>query len=440
MALFALALVLSCTSASLSSCRSEPAGGANGPWRGTIEAEDGVTTVINESGTVWDGGSRLVEVATIGTGDSAEYIFDEPGGVATDGEQIYVTDREASVVRVYDMEGRYLEDLGGRGQGPGEMDAPKGIGIAADGRILVQDNGARRIHVFNRDHEYIESWERVWTSSTWDERFTVTPDGRAYILNNMIPTGAGTRPEDYRRAMVPWGPTGHREGVAIDIPVLPLREDSHVGWGAGWSIGGADVPFMPRPHWMMAKDTTLVIGLPDEYRFEIRHPDGSTTVVERAVQPVRVQRGEFDWWKQNIVLWARQRYPSWSWNGPSAPRYKPFFDGLYLDEAGRVWVLRELEGQAVEDCAEGSDDYWERLERPCWQQPRAFEIFSPEGRLLTTAPYFGKISRYFLPLIDGDIVLIPEEDPNGNVFVRHYRWAIPEGVEDGSVRQIGRDQ
>jgi hypothetical protein len=31
-------------------------------------------------------------------------------------------------------------------------------------------------------------------------------------------------------------------------------------------------------------------------------------------------------------------------------------------------------------------------------------------------------------VIDGENVLIPEEDPNGNVLVRHYRWEVPEGA------------
>ena len=110
-----------------------------------------------------------------------------------------------------------------------------------------------------------------------------------------------------------------------------------------------------------------------------------------------------------------------------APRYKPFFDGLFFDEDGRVWVLRELAGAALEDCAEDSDDLWERLEHPCWQRIRVFEVFSQDGKLLTRVPYVGKISRNFQPLIDGEIVLIPEEAPNGNVFVRHYRWVMPQG-------------
>lgn len=411
----------------ITSCTPEAVDPLGGEWRGTITTEGNVTTVVNESGSAWEGESRLIEVATVGTGDTEEYVFAEPGGVATDGEHILVTDRAASVVRVYDMQGQHLMDMGGQGQGPGEMDGPKGIGIAGDGRILVQDNSARRIHVFSSNFEFLESWSRVWPSARWHEYFTVAQDGRAYIYERTNSGDKRSKPEDTRWDMVPYGPTG-RAGAVVDIPDLQYSRDSYVNWGAGWNMRRADVPFMPWPHWAMARDTTLVLGSQQEYRFEIRHPDGTTTVGEHAVQAVRVQRGEFEWAKKNIVLQARQRYPQWSWSGPRAPRYKAFFDGLFFDEAGRIWVLRELAGKAVDDCAEGSEDYWERLKRPCWLRLRVFEVFSREGKLLTAVPYTGNLSRQFPPVIDGEIALIPEEDPDGNVFVRYYQWVMPLGA------------
>jgi len=45
-------------------------------WVGTITTEDKVTTVINESGSVWGGTATLVEEASIGVETGApEYMF-----------------------------------------------------------------------------------------------------------------------------------------------------------------------------------------------------------------------------------------------------------------------------------------------------------------------------------------------------------------------------
>jgi hypothetical protein len=401
-----------------------------GNWTGSITVRDGVTTVLTESGTVCVGESRLIEEAEIGSGSTEEYFFTTMGGVATDGVNIYVTDRAAGVVRVYDMEGQHLGDLGGKGQGPGEMDGPKGIGIAGDGRILVQDNHARKIHVFDRDGEFLESWNRVWHGGTsWDERFTVTPSGLVYIREVTNIRDRRVEPEDWKRGMVPYGPTGHRAGAIVNIPYLEYREDSFVRWGSGWDARTELVPFIPRPQWAMAKDTSLVVGSPEEYRFDIRHPDGTTTIVERTVRPVRVQRGEFEWARQNIVLQARFDHPRWSWPGPRAPGYKPFFEGLFFDESGRIWALRELAGVSIDDCAEDSDDLQERLRRPCWRRPRVFDIFSTAGKLLTTVPFPGALSRQVLPVMDGEVVLLPQRDHLGNDIVKRYRFVPPPGCE-----------
>ena len=44
----------------------ESATDAGGSWVGTITTEGNVTTVVNESGSVWGGTARLVEEASIG--------------------------------------------------------------------------------------------------------------------------------------------------------------------------------------------------------------------------------------------------------------------------------------------------------------------------------------------------------------------------------------
>ena len=44
----------------------ESSPGADGTWVGTITTEGNVTTVINESGSVWGGTARLVEEMSIG--------------------------------------------------------------------------------------------------------------------------------------------------------------------------------------------------------------------------------------------------------------------------------------------------------------------------------------------------------------------------------------
>lgn len=395
----------------------------HGAWVGTITTRGNVTTVVSESGSVWVGESRLVVEATIGSeGSPEEYLFGEVRDLATDGERIFVADSQAVVVRVYDFEGRHLKDIGGPGEGPGEFSAPKGVGIAANGQILVQDNSARKIHVFDTEGTYLEYWDRQWRVSGYDERFTVTPGGQAFLWQVLNPEAA---PEGFNRGMVLFGSEGPT-GTVVEVPQFEISEDGYVRWGEGFDMGGAAVPFVPQAHWKMAPDTTLVAGFADSYHFEVQHPDGSTTVVERVVDAVPVQRAEFDWAKGNIVARARERYPDWSWTGPGAPRAKPFFERLFLGHSGRVWVVRELAGERIFDCAGETDDLSERLARPCWRRPQVFDLFAPDGRFLTTVPAPERLHPYVWPDIDGEMIVVAEEDEVGNTLVKRYRLESPE--------------
>ena len=76
---------------------------ADGTWVGTITTEGNLTTVINESGSVWGGTARLVEEASIGVESGPqEYMLGRVRGLAASGDRIYVLDSTVPVIRVFD--------------------------------------------------------------------------------------------------------------------------------------------------------------------------------------------------------------------------------------------------------------------------------------------------------------------------------------------------
>ena len=100
----------------------------DGTWVGTITTEGNVTTVVNESGSVWDGSATLVEEASIGVENGPEeYMFGRVVGLYANDSEIFVLDEQKPAVRVYDYQGAHLRDLGSGGQGPGRVSkAPLG--------------------------------------------------------------------------------------------------------------------------------------------------------------------------------------------------------------------------------------------------------------------------------------------------------------------------
>ena len=135
LALFAITTLAACSS-------SEPADIADGTWVGTITTEGNVTTVVNESGSVWGGTARLIEELSIGVESGAdEYMFGRVAGIAVQDDRLYVLDSQVPTVRVFDLNGNYLLDIGQEGQGPGEYERPNAIDVGSEGHLFRSRQG-----------------------------------------------------------------------------------------------------------------------------------------------------------------------------------------------------------------------------------------------------------------------------------------------------------
>src|SRR5687768_5222997 len=107
----------------------------------------------------WGNRLRLVEEVRIGKLDgSDEYLFGSIEGVAVgrDG-MIHVADGQVPIIRSYDAQGRFVRNIGGKGQGPGEFGNIGGMKTLPDGRIVLWDNRNQRITLYSGGGEYIAS-------------------------------------------------------------------------------------------------------------------------------------------------------------------------------------------------------------------------------------------------------------------------------------------
>jgi peptidylglycine monooxygenase len=78
--------------------------------------------------------------------------------VAPSGE-IYVSDGYGNAhVHRFAANGEHLGTWGGIGTGPGQFSTPHGIWVTADGRVLVADRENNRIQIFTGDGMYLAEW------------------------------------------------------------------------------------------------------------------------------------------------------------------------------------------------------------------------------------------------------------------------------------------
>lgn len=127
-------------------------------WTGTIEEVDGITLVNNPEAPYYgEFIPELEEDLSIGKEDDDNYLFFRAVAVALDGEKnIYVVDMGNYRVQKFDDQGKYLQTIGGKGQGPGEFSGPMGICFDNLGNLYVREY--KKIQVFDRYGDFIRSF------------------------------------------------------------------------------------------------------------------------------------------------------------------------------------------------------------------------------------------------------------------------------------------
>ena len=400
-------------------CSSDaPDPSSDATWVGTITTEGDVTTVVNESGSVWGGAATLVEEVSIGVEAGDEpYMLGVVEGIAARGDRIYVLDRQVPALRVYDLDGRHVADFGGKGGGPGEFDVPFGLAVAPDGRIFVRDTRQGRINVYDESGDPVATFPIASTYFT-NRPMVATVDGTVWTV--AVVDGAPFSPER-RTGLQGFRPDGSPTEV-VPEPDFGLERQRVVVRRGGGS-GTFPVPFSPFSVWALAPSGAMVGGAGDAYRFEVRYPGGELLVVRREVTLVAVDPDEADYYRRSF----RERIDRAARDGgtiegtdPDAiPAVKPAFGGFFAGHEGTVWALRDGPSEYLPDCGgEPGDD-------PCWRRTMIIDAFGADGRFLGELDIPDGMQFYPQPYIRGDMIIAAFEDEAGTPMVKRYRLVPP---------------
>lgn len=123
-------------------------------WSGAIDTlPSGEITVSNTADPIWsqDEVWQVVEELRIGSamaegpdlfGRICAFDLDAWG-------RIFILDAQAQEIRVFDASGAFVRTIGGRGDGPGEMQQAAKVDLARDGEVWVMDQGRGLVSIFD---------------------------------------------------------------------------------------------------------------------------------------------------------------------------------------------------------------------------------------------------------------------------------------------------
>lgn len=293
---------------------------------------NGAIRVSNPEMGVWgaDGGWTLVPEVSIGSiASDGPDLFGEIAAIEVDGlGRIYVADRQAAEVRVFDADGNHVRTFGRRGRGPGEFEQLSGLGWGADGNLVVVDAANGYI-----DYDTTGAWVGVRRRETAGMLVMIPwPGGfgsNGEIFDIDVDFSSGTP----RRTLVRYSADLSAEEV---IPLPEYQQPTFTATVGPGRVMAAGVPFAPALHWAIDPVGLLWSGVSDQYRLIQQNFAGDTLrIVERVHTPVRVTDADIDAAMERLSGFVGQ---GGQIDRSLIPNNRPAFGPFFVDDGSRLWV------------------------------------------------------------------------------------------------------
>lgn len=354
-------------------CRST--GRQESGWTGSERDSAGVAVVENPSQGTWTDATRwrLDEDLRIGTaaGDSAQEFGTIDGlGVGANG-RILVLDTQADrPVRVFDRDGGFVTATGGRGSGPGEFRGGAGPVLpAGDGLFLIPDGAAGRAHVFGGDGGFqrtiqVDVGESIHRWGALSQGIPLLQVGRSAMPgmqqnDDLVDVLLAVGSDGASRDTVLTLPSGRQFLFAGGMPELTF--------------------FAPEPWWVVGSDDAVWVGVNDRYQIGTYRNDSLRRLVSRADQPITVSQRDRD-----IILdrWI-EIFSGQMPNADAALRQLarfadvfPAYQQFAVSPDGTLWV------QQVQVPSQLTAEELSDVDVTKGWGSRTWDVFSPAGRYL----------------------------------------------------------
>lgn len=346
-------------------------------WAGSVSDSAGVTIVSNPDVGLWAPGDEWTfeEELRIGAleGDP-EYQFGQVGFLTVDSEgQIYVLDMQAQHIQTYTPEGEYIQTIGTKGRGPGELLGAMFIFTGPGDTLLVPDMQNQRVNRYAPDGSSLGSFPMSFEQG---------------IPMLFRATESGTVAQQVRPMAFPGQPEIENPQDAIRILASDgTIKDTLLSFPSGETFrlsGGAPEFnfYSPEPAWDVVDENTLFFAVNDDYRIG-RYAAGG--VLERVIRKPFQQRPVADRDREALVTFLERAWTDAGVPGEMLAQLKqnihfgdvfPAFASLTAGPAGTVWV------QHIQPASELSEEEFaafnpiEDTGAPEW------DVFDSQGRFL----------------------------------------------------------
>lgn len=341
---------------------------ASAPDRSANTRDDtlatGTVVVTNTGDPVWSEGEgwRLEEDMRLGTADdagSAAEQFAFIGGIDTDSRgRIYVLELVSSTVRVFEPDGSHTFDVGGAGEGPGELSRPAEISIGPGDTLWVAHVGGYSI--FSPEGSFVRTLRRA-----------VRPSGqlrgRALSGGRYLEWGFSFPNDGFGRVdLFPVRVTG---ASADTFPPIEFSQRLMEG-------GVPAVFFSADPTGAVDETGAVWFAHRDAYRIHRRTIEGDTTLsLTFPAEPHPLEPSDRERVEEAVERQPTERRTAYL---EALPAARPIIAAIVPDDAGHVYVLVDVAGEPA---------------------GTALDVFTEQGAYLGRTSLPVALSRWATPVI-----------------------------------------
>ena len=343
------------------------------------------------SSTAADTTTEITEDLRIGTASgTGPTSFSDVAALAVDRwGRIYVLDRAAQDIRLFDSSGAPIRVVGRRGSGPGEFAEAIGLDWDTRGHLWVVDQRNARYTVLDTSGTVVAERPRpIAGFFTYPWRGRVDSAGHIYEFYR--------RPGLGEEVLLRYDSTLRRSDT---IP-LPPYENAVFRIDRQSAHTLANIPFSSGLAWVCEPSGFVWFGVTDQYRLFKRTLNGDTVAVAtHAVAPVPVSAAERDSAVAALEWFRRQ---GGRVDASKIPTRKPVFDGVFVDDGGNLWV------RVAQARGKGGD---------------VLDVFNARGEFLGRLSTTFHIARNGPFLVRGSRLYASTQDGDGVVYV--VRATVP---------------
>lgn len=304
-----------------------------------------------ESGGLWGDTVRTTEEIRIGSLDGPnETTLSMVSGVAVSRSlDVAVFDEVQHSLLVFDSTGQSFRRLGREGAGPGEYRTNSGIAFARDGAILQVDPGNLRINRFDPDGKPLDAFRINQSLRTW-RALLLDSLGRAYVRAWVQGRNGGV-----------FGYSVYEIDGRLKETILPPSTEAPSNPVSRYS---------PHALWTIDPSGRWIGGHSVRYEIIVGWRGVNPIQVQRRVKQVALTRDEAATTKASLQVPGR--------TGPvSVPRFKPYFQDVFVDLDSRVWV--RVPNHFRRKPRGGSGVGYPDAE---WVEDATFDVFRQDGTYL----------------------------------------------------------